>query len=132
MWSRFAMSGSKEIRVLGFFKEEGDERFTAELKGDMESSYVEIPSGIRNRLEIVVGNILRVFLDSVVDKNGKVLKEINKEVKCEIIGYWNELHIPQKVVYELNLKKGDILNLVLKSIIQFGEEKSLGNNKKIR
>jgi hypothetical protein len=31
----------------------------------------------------------------------------------------------QKEIYELSLKRGDILNLVLKSIIQFGEEKKV-------
>lgn len=113
----------KEPKVMGFYKEEGDGEFIAKLKGDTEDFYVEISSGFRNRMEVVVGNKVRVFLDSVIDKNENVLREIKKEVICEVIGYWNELHIPLEEVSGYGLKKGDEIKLILKSVIQFGTEK---------
>lgn len=114
----------KEPKVLGFYKEEdGYEELNIKLKGDQDGFYVEISSGFRNRMEIVVGNKVRVVLDSVIDKNGNVLREIKKEVICEVIGYWNELHIPHEEISGYGLKKGDVLRLILKSVIQFGEER---------
>jgi hypothetical protein len=114
----------KEPKVLGFFKEEeGNEELTRKLKGDHDGFYVEISSGFRNRMEVVVGNKVRVIVDSVIHKNGNVLKEIKKEVICEVIGYWNELHIPQEEICRYGLKKGDEIKLILKSVIQFGTEK---------
>lgn len=113
----------KVPKVMGFYKEEGDEIFYGELKEDQDSLYVELPSGFRNRMEIVVGNKIKIFLDSIVDKDDNVFREIKKEVTGEVIGYWNELHIPLSELSEYGLKKGDILRIVLKSVIQFGEEK---------
>lgn len=66
---------------------------------------------------------MRVIVDSVIDKNGNVLKEIKKEVICEVIGYWNELHIPREEIDRYGFKKGDVLRLILKSVMQFGVEK---------
>ncbi len=114
----------KELRVIGFYKEEGDNVLVGELKGDQNGLYIELPSGLRNRMEIVVGNKARVLLESVMDKNGHVLKEIKKEVICEVIGYWNELHISLEEVSEYSLKKGDVLRLILKSVIQHGLERN--------
>jgi len=113
----------KEPKVMGFYKEEGDDLLIGELKGDQDGLYLELPSGFRNRMEVVVGNKVRVLLDSVIDKNGQVLREINKEVMGEIIGYWNELHIPRQEIFQYGLKKGDGLKLIVKSVIQHGVER---------
>jgi len=93
-----------------------------ELKGDPYGPYAELSSGFRNRMEVVVGNKVRVIVDSVIDKNGNILREIKKEIICEVNGYWNELHIPLKEVSEYDLKRGDILKLIMRSVIQFGVE----------
>jgi len=113
----------KEPKVMGFYKEEGDDLLIGKLKGDQDGLYAELPSGFRNRMEVVVGNKVRVFLDSVIDKNDNVLKEIKKEVICEVIGYWNELHIPRQEISQYGLKKGDVLKFILKSVIQHGVER---------
>ncbi|MCS7281084.1 MAG: hypothetical protein NZ583_05585 [Desulfobacterota bacterium] len=116
----------KEPRVLGFFKEsEGPEIIVAELKGEPGDLYVEIPSGFRNRMEIVVGNKIRCFLEATLDRNGNKLKEINREMIGEIVGYWNELHLPEEEIFENGLKKGDLLRLHLLSVFQFGEERKV-------
>ncbi|NWG04223.1 MAG: hypothetical protein HXY44_15325 [Syntrophaceae bacterium] len=115
----------KEPKVLGFYKEEGDEVLIREPKGDPDTFYFELPSGFRNRMEVVVGNKVKVIVDSVIDKEGIVLKEIKKEIIGEVIGYWNELHIPREEVSGYGLKKGDVLRLILKSVIQFGEERKV-------
>jgi len=113
----------KEPKVMGFYKEEGDGELIAKLKEDTEDFYVEISLGFRNRMEVAVGNKVRVFLDSVIDKNDNVLREIKKEVLCEVIGYWNELHIPRQEIFQYGLKKGDVLKFILKSVIQHGVER---------
>lgn len=115
----------REPKVLGFYKEEGDEVLIGELKGDPDGLYVELPSGFRNRMEVVVGNKVRLVLDSVIDKDEKVLREIDKEVMGEVIGYWNELHIPRQEIIQYGLKKGDVLRLILKSVIQHGVERKV-------
>lgn len=115
----------KEPKVMGFYKEEGDDILIGELKGDPDGLYVEIPSGFRNRMEMVVGNKMRVLLDSVIDQDGQVFKDIKKEVIGEIIGYWNELHIPRQEIFQYGLKKGDGLKLIVKSVIQHGVERKV-------
>ncbi len=115
----------KEPRVMGFYKEEGDDVLVGELKGDQDGLYLELPSGFRNRMEIVVGNKMRVLLDSVIGQDGQVFREIGKEVICEVIGYWNELHIPLHEISQYGLKKGDILKLIVKSVIQHGVERKV-------
>lgn len=62
-------------------------------------------------------------MDSVLDKNGKIMRGIGRELVCEVTGYWNELHIPLEEICSYGLKKGDVLKLILKSVMQFGEEK---------
>ncbi len=114
----------KEPKVLGFYKEEGDEVLIGELKGDQEGFYVELPSGFRNRMEIVVGNKIKFFLDSILDRDGHLLSEIGKEVMGEVIGYWNELHLPQEDISRYNIQKGDKLRLMVKSVIQHGVERN--------
>lgn len=114
----------KDPKVLGFYKEtDGDEVMIGELKGAQNEFYVELPSGFRNRMEIVVGNRIRIILDSILDRDNHVIREIKKEVIGEVMGYWNELHIPLKEISECDLKKGDFVRIVLKSVIQFGEER---------
>lgn len=115
----------KEPKVLGFYREEGDGELIGELKGDQDGLYIELPSGFRNRMEIVVGNKVRIFLDSVTHKDGNILREIKKEVICEVTGYWNELHIPRQEIFQYDLKKGDVLKLIVKSVIQFGTERKV-------
>ena len=115
----------KEPKVMGFYKEEGDEVVIGELKGDQEGLYIELPSGFRNRMEIVVGNQIRVLLDSVIGEEGQVLKEIQKEIVGEVIGYWNELHLPRKEISRYGIKKDDILKLIVTSVIQHGMERNV-------
>ncbi len=113
----------KEPKVMGFYREEGDDILIGELKGDRDGLYIELPSGFRNRMEIVVGNKMRVLLDSVIEQDGQVLREIGKEVICEVIGYWNELHLPREEISSYGIQKGDLLKLVVKSVIQHGVER---------
>jgi len=108
---------------MGFYKEEGDDVLVGELKGDRDGLYIELPSGFRNRMEIVVGNKVRVVLDSVIDQDGQALKDIKKEMMGEVIGYWNEIHIPRQEIFQYGLKKGDGLKLIVKSVIQHGVER---------
>jgi len=114
----------KEPKVMGFYKEEGDEVLIGELKGDQEGLYIELPSGFRNRMEIVVGNKMRIFLDSLISRDGQVLREIKKSLMGEVIGYWNELHLPLEEISRYGIQKGDLLKLTVESVIQHGVERN--------
>jgi len=119
------------MSILGFYKEgRGPEELVGTLKeGEGGGLYIELPSSIRNRMEIVVGNKVKCAL---IDKNGH--KYSNARGTCasgassvedavwEVAGYWNELHIPPDEVARYGLRKGDQLRLLLKSVIQWGEE----------
>ena len=112
------------MSVLGFYKEsEGPEELIAEIKeGENGELYIELPSGIRNRMEIVVGNKIKCVIDGVVDKNGSAMKNINEETVWEVVGYWNELHLAEEQIKKHSFKQGDRIKLKLKSVIQWGEE----------
>lgn len=114
----------KEPKVMGFYKEEGDEVLIGELKGDRDGLYIELPSGFRNRMEIVVGNKMKILLDSVISGDGQVLREIKREMMGEVIGYWNELHLPREGISRYGIQKGDLLKLIVESVIQHGVERN--------
>lgn len=111
------------MSVLGFYKEKvGSEEIIALIKGDQPDLYVEIPSEIRNRMEIVVGNRMRCVVKGIVDKEGNPVTEINQETIWEIIGYWHELYIPPEDATRFELKKNDYIRLILKSVVRADEE----------
>lgn len=111
------------MSVLGFYKEkEGPEEIVALIKGDSSGFYVEIPSRIRNRMEIVVGNRIRSVVKGIVDERGDPLSEINQETIWEVVGYWHELYIPPEEVNKYGFNKNSYARLVLKSVIRHGEE----------
>ncbi len=47
-------------------------------------------------MEVVVGNRIKVIVDSIIDKNENIIKEIKKE--CDGKGSWSEFHFPLKEV----------------------------------
>lgn len=111
------------MSVLGFYKEKaGSEEIVALIKGDSPELYVEIPSGIRNRMEIVVGNRIRCIIKGIVNKEGNTTTEINQETLWEVIGYWHELYIPPEDASRYGLKKNSYVRLILKSVVRPGEE----------
>lgn len=111
------------MSVLGFYKEKtGSEEIVALIKGSSPELYVEIPSGIRNRMEIVVGNKIRCVVKSIVDEDGNPITEINQETLWEVIGYWHELYIPPEDASKYGLRKNSYARLVLKSVVRDGEE----------
>jgi len=112
------------MSILGFYKKgEGPEELVAEIKeGEGGELYVELPSGIRNRMEIVVGNKIKCIIAGLVDKYDNFLSKVNEEKTWEVVGYWNELHISQEEITRYRFKNGDRVKLLLKSVIQWGEE----------
>lgn len=115
------------MKVMGFYKEtEGPEELTLDIvKGAGGELYVEIPTGMRNRLEVVVGNLFKCIIAGIVDAKGHYTKTIMAETVWEIVGYWNELHLAEADIRQYGLKEGDRIKLVLKSIVQHGQEFSV-------
>jgi len=107
--------------VLGFYKE-GTDRVILKVMGDGSSLYVEIPSRLRNRAEVVVGSRLKGKLKRVYRAGRKVEEKVDWDFDWEVEGYWNELHIPQEVVSALGLRPGDYLELVFQKVVNYGEE----------
>lgn len=117
------IDGGDSLSVLGFYKEkEGAEDIVALIKGDPSGFYIEIPSRIRNRMEIVVGNRIRCVVKGIADKMGGPLTEVNQEIVWEVVGYWHELCIPPEEVNKYGFKKNSYARLILKSVIRGNEE----------
>ncbi len=108
---------------MGFYKEKaGSEEIVALVKGDPPQLYIEIPSGIRNRMEIVVGNKIRCIVKDIVDKEGNPIAEVNQETLWEVMGYWHELYILPEDASRYELKKNDYARLILRSVVRGSEE----------
>ena len=107
---------------LGFYKEREKDEAILEIKDDGASYFVEIPTHLRNRAEIVVGSRIKGNLLGIYKKGGEKKVELRRTFNWEVEGYWNELHIPKEEVSTLGLKVGDYLHLEFKSVINYGEE----------
>ncbi|MCX8118113.1 MAG: hypothetical protein N3G78_09295 [Desulfobacterota bacterium] len=116
-----ALRESKYRSDLGFYKEFDQDRVVLPVKEDGGLYYVEIPSHLRNRLELVVGSRLKGWLEKVQPRKGKA-QTLKRKIDWEIVGYWHELHIPQDLVRKLKLKDGDQLTLKFERVVNYGNE----------
>jgi len=116
------MIEKKHPSVLGFYKENhGPEELIATTCGDSSGLYVEVPSHLRNRLEVAVGSRFVGKFIRTIEKNGEKI-HIQAKGIFEVKGYWNEMHLPDLMVQRFGIKKGDSLKFVLHQIINYGEE----------
>lgn len=113
--------------ILGFYKpHEGPDELVGALKtDDYGELYLEIPTSLRNRAEVVVGNIFKGEIAGITDVEGNITKKIGEDADMEVKNYWNELHIDNEDAKKHGLKEGDYLKVVLTRIVQYGEERSL-------
>lgn len=107
---------------LGFYKEFAVDAMMLVVKADTGELYVEMPSHIRNRLELVVGSRLKGVVVAV-RRRGKSLVEVNEEFDWEIDGYWHELHLPSAFVKKYKIAAGDSIMIVLRKVVNYGIER---------
>jgi hypothetical protein len=108
--------------VLGIYKENpGPEELIATVCDDSSSLYVELPTYLRNLLEVVVGSQFVGKLLWIMKENGEMIYIAAAGV-FEVKGYWNEMHLPDLMVQRFEIKKGDSLKFVLHQIINYGEK----------
>jgi len=93
-----------------------------EVKDDGSSLYLEIPTHLRNRAEIVVGSRLKGRLKRIYRKGGREKIKVEKPFDWEVEGYWNELHIPHEDASKFGIKKGDYLEILFEKVVNYGEE----------
>ncbi|MCL0079098.1 hypothetical protein M1O56_05495 [Dehalococcoidia bacterium] len=125
--------------VLGFYKERRRDEVALEVQKEGGSYFVEIPSHLRNRLEIVVGSRLRGFVHQIRRRDqgsgirgqlaevgglGTVNCQLPTAIDWEIVGYWHELGIPEGFVERFRLRQGDFLEIAFESVVNYGEEKA--------
>jgi hypothetical protein len=110
--------------VLGFYKELRRDKIVLEVKKEGDSHFVEIPSHLRNRLELVVGSRLRGFIHQIRRKDGDEFG-CGERIDWEIVGYWHELGIPADFAERFRLREGDFLEIDFESVVNYGEEKSI-------
>jgi hypothetical protein len=110
--------------VLGFYKEHRRDEVVLEVKKEGGSYFVEIPSHLRNRLEIVVGSRLRGFVHQIRRRDGDDFG-CREWIDWEIVGYWHELGIPADFVNHFRLREGDFLEIAFESVVNYGEEKAV-------
>ncbi|HIE48042.1 TPA: hypothetical protein EYP84_04035 [Candidatus Bipolaricaulota bacterium] len=111
--------------ALGFYKERPRDRMVLEVKDDGSSLYLEIPTHLRNRVEIVVGSRLKGRLRYLYRRGGREKIKIDEPFDWEVVGYWNELHIPPSEASRLGLQRGDYVELVAEKIVNYGQEEGL-------
>lgn len=106
--------------VMGFFKEaDGPATIVARVYADAAGLYVHLPSHLRNRLEVVVGNRLEVLLEQV-HSDMNISREIRTDALLEVKGYWHEMYLPDDVVTKYRIHHRDQLQLTLYRIHQHG------------
>ena len=110
--------------VLGFYKERRRDEVVLEVKKEGDSYFVEIPSHLRNRLELVVGSRLRGFVHQIRRRDGDEFG-CGERIDWEIVGYWHELGIPEGFVERFRLRQGDFLGIAFESVVNYGEEKAI-------
>jgi len=110
----------KSPSVMGFFKEsDGPETLVSRVHADPAGLYVHLPSHLRNRLEVVVGNRLEVLLEQVLS-GADIPREIHAHALLEVTGYWHELYLPDEVVTRYGIRCHDLLQMTLCRIHQHG------------
>lgn len=110
----------KSPSVMGFFKEgDGPETIVSRVHADPAGLYVHLPSHLRNRLEVVVGNRLEAVLEQVHSGTDNP-REIHADVLLEVTGYWHELYLPDEVVTRYGIRCQDLLQVTLYRIHQHG------------
>jgi hypothetical protein len=106
--------------VMGFYKEtDGPVNMVSRVRADSLGLYVHLPSHLRNRLEVVVGNRLEVQLEQV-HADGTMPREIRADALLEVKGYWHELYLPDEVVTRYGIHCHDLLQMTLYRIHQHG------------
>lgn len=114
------------MSVLGFYRPtDGPERLLAVVKPADDGLYIEIPSAIRNRMEIIAGERIRCLLESITDQQKQQVNTVGKEAIWQVGGYWHELHVPPEFVRAYGVHPGDRVQVVLKSVLRDGKEEEI-------
>lgn len=107
--------------VLGFYKEsKGPVEMTSRVYADQAGLYLHIPSHIRNRLEVVVGNRIEGRLERL-ESDGGESRSIQADTVFEVKGYWHEMRLTDDVVKRFEIREGDALYLFLDRVIRYHE-----------
>ena len=106
--------------VMGFYKaSKGPVEMASRIYSDQTGWYVHIPSHLRNRLEVTVGNRIEGRLDRI-ETDGETSRPMHVDAVLEVKGYWHEMHLPNEVVSKWGIRRGDTLHLTLHRIIRYG------------
>lgn len=101
--------------------------------GDPAGFYLLLPAKLRNRLELRVGDRIKLEIKRVIKCDGKIINAQEKEEGIwPVLGYWNELHIPKETTKKFSLKKGDSLEIILKAVVRGGDESTITITKENR
>lgn len=80
--------------VLGFYKETpGAAQMTSRVYADSEGFYVHLPSHLRNRLQVVVGNRIEGRFERIETGEGECIS-VQHDAIFEVRGYWHEMRLP--------------------------------------
>ncbi|MCA1792848.1 MAG: hypothetical protein LC660_03065 [Desulfobacteraceae bacterium] len=106
--------------VMGFYKEtDGPVNLVSRVRTDSLGLYLHLPSHLRNRLEVVVGNRLEVLLEQT-HSDANMSRAINADALLEVKGYWHEMYLPYDVVTRYCIRCNDLLQMTLYRIHQHG------------
>ncbi len=104
---------------MGFFKEADEPvKISSRVYADQTGLYVHIPSHLRNRLEVVVGNRLEARLEGIESDTDRC-ETIGIDAVLEVKGYWHELYLPDDVAEKYRIHCNDMLHMTLYRIYQY-------------
>lgn len=104
--------------VMGFYKEtDGPVKMVSRVYADPTGLYVHLPSHLRNRLEVVVGNRLEARLEQMLSDTNRP-EIIGIDAVLQVKGYWHEMYLPDDVVTRYRIRCNDLLHMTLYRIHQ--------------
>jgi hypothetical protein len=93
------------------------ERIVRRSRGFSPNLYFKVPFETKKRFGIKRGDTLRCTLKRIIDSQGNVIKNVNREVDCKVLLRDDHFYLAPQLVQELNLFGGEYYELILQKRI---------------
>lgn len=92
-------------------------------RGFTPNLYFDVSLETKKKFGMKRGDAIRCTLKRVADSEGRVIKNVNREVECRILKRDGRFYLPSQLVQELNLFGGEYYELILRKQMKAdGEE----------
>ncbi len=98
-------------------------RIVRRSRGFSPNLYFKVPFETKKRFGIKRGDTIRCTLKRVIDSEGNVIRNLDKEIECKVLRRDDFFYLAPQLVQELNLFGGEYYELILqKQITVDGKE----------